>query len=86
MLVDGGVTENGEFTTRIISSEENFETGDVYGELATNADGLGHEGAGMIVLKSKDSTQFMNSQNGAYDGEIDQYEEAGGFILNRNLP
>jgi len=28
----------------------------------------------------------MNSQNGTYYREIDQYEEAGGFILDRNLP
>jgi hypothetical protein len=27
----------------------------------------------------------VNSQNGTYDREIDQYEEAGGFILDRNL-
>jgi uncharacterized protein YigA (DUF484 family) len=49
-------------------------------------DGLVHEGAGVIVLKSQDPTQFINSQNGTYNGEIAQYEEAGGFILDRNLP
>jgi hypothetical protein len=54
--------------------------------LSTNADGLISEGAGVITLTSQDPTQFMNSQNGTYDGEIDQYEEAGGFILDRNLP
>ena len=86
MLVDGGVTENGEFTTRLISSGKDFETGDVYGVLVTNTDGLVHEGAGVIVLKSQDPTQFINSQNGTYNGEIAQYEEAGGFILDRNLP
>ena len=86
MFVDGGVTENGEFTTRLISSGKDFETGDVYGVLATNTDGLVHEGAGVIVLKSQDPKQFINSQNGTYNGEIAQYEEAGGFILDRNLP
>jgi hypothetical protein len=40
----------------------------------------------VIVLKSQDPTQFINSQNGTYNGEIAQYEEAGGFILDRNLP
>ena len=86
MFVDGGVTENGEFATRLISSGKDFETGDVYGVLATNTDGLVHEGAGVIVLKSQDPKQFINSQNGTYNGEIAQYEEAGGFILDRNLP
>ena len=86
MIVDDGVTQNGEFTTQLISSKKNFETGNVYGVLATNADGIVHEGAGVIVLKSQDPTQFMNSQNGTYEGEINQYEEAGGFILDRNLP
>ena len=86
MIVDDGVTQNGEFTTQLISSEKNFETGNVYGVLATNAEGIVHEGAGVIILESQDPTQFMNSQNGTYDGEIDQYEEAGGFILDRNLP
>lgn len=52
-----------------------FGTQDVYAE-----------GAGVITFTSQDPTQFMNSQKGAYDGEIDQYEEAGGFILDRNLP
>ena len=39
-----------------------------------------------IFLIMQDPTQFMNSQNGTYESEIDQYEEAGGFILDRNLP
>jgi len=37
-------------------------------------------------LTSQDPRQFMTSQNGTYYREIDQYEEAGGFILDRNLP
>ena len=86
MFVDGGVAENGEFTTQLMSSEKDFETGDVYGVLATNADDLAHEGAGVIVLKSQDPTQFINTQNGTYNCEIARYEEAGGFILDRNLP
>ena len=79
---------NGEFTTELDTdlNGQAFETGTVYGILSTNADGLIAEGAGVITLTSQDPTQFMASQNGAYDGEIDQYEEAGGFILDRNLP
>lgn len=79
---------NGEFTTelQIPLNGQAFGSGTVHGLLSTNADGLITEGAGVITLTSQDPTQFMNSQNGTYDGEIDQYEEAGGFILDRNLP
>ena len=87
-VVENGMDLNGEFTTelQIELNGQAFESGTVYGLLSTNADGLISEGAGVITLTSQDPTQFMNSQNGAYDGEIDQYEEAGGFILDRNLP
>ena len=87
-VVESGMDLNGEFTTEFDTDlgESTFETGAVYGILSTNADGLIAEGAGVITLTSQDPTQFMASQNGAYDGEIDQYEEAGGFILDRNLP
>ena len=83
-VVESGMDLNGEFTTEFETDlgESTFETGAVYGILSTNADG----GAGVITLTSQDPTQFMNSQNGTYDGEINQYEEAGGFILDRNLP
>ena len=86
-VVESGMDLNGEFTTEFDTDlgESAFETGAVYGILSTNADGLIAEGAGVITLTSQDPTQFMASQNGAYDGEIDQYEEAGGFILDRNL-
>ena len=79
---------NGEFTTelQIPLNGQAFESGTVYGLLSTNADGLISDVAGVITLTSQDPTQFMNSQNGTYDREIDQYEEAGGFILDRNLP
>ena len=86
MIVDDGVSANGEFTSTLISSLKDFESGDVYGVLATNADGILHEGAGVIILQSQDPTQFANKAAGTYEGEIDQYEEAGGFILDRNLP
>ena len=87
-VVENGMDLNGEFTTelQIPLNGQAFEAGTVYGLLSTNADGLIAEGAGVITLTSQDPTQFMASQNGAYDGEIDQYEEAGGFILDRNLP
>ena len=87
-VVESGMDLNGEFTTEFDTDlgESTFETGAVYGILSTNADGLTSEGAGVITLTSQDPTQFMNLQNGTYDGEIDQYEEAGGFILDRNLP
>jgi hypothetical protein len=87
-VVESGMDLNGEFTTEFDTDlgESTFETGAVYGILSTNADGLISEGAGVITLTSQDPTQFMNLQNGTYDGEIDQYEEAGGFILDRNLP
>ena len=87
-VVESGMDLNGEFTTEFETDlgESTFETGAVYGILSTNADGLISEGAGVITLTSQDPTQFMNLQNGTYDGEIDQYEEAGGFILDRNLP
>ena len=83
-VVESGMDLNGEFTMEFDTDlgESTFETGAVYGILSTNADG----GAGVITLTSQDPTQFMNSQNGTYDGEINQYEEAGGFILDRNLP
>ena len=79
---------NGEFTTEFDTDlgESTLETGSVYGILSTNAEWLIPEGAGVITLTSQDPTQFMNSQNGTYDREIDQYEEAGGFMLDRNLP
>jgi hypothetical protein len=86
MIVDDGVSANGEFTSTLISSLKDFESGDVYGVLATNADVILHEGAGVIILQSQDPTQFANKAAGTYEGEIDQYEEAGGFILDRNLP
>lgn len=87
-VVESGMDLNGEFTTEFDTNlgESNFETGAVYGILSTNAEGLIAESAGVMTLTSQDPTQFMNSQNGAYDDEIDQYEEAGGFILDRNLP
>ena len=87
-VVESGMDLNGEFTTEFDTDlgESTFENGSVYGILSTNAEGLISEGAGVITLTSQDPTQFMNSQNGTYDGEIDQYEEAGGFILDRNLP
>jgi hypothetical protein len=86
MIVDDGVSANGEFTSTLISSLKDFESGDVYGVLATNADVILHEGAGVIIIQSQDPTQFANKAAGTYEGEIDQYEEAGGFILDRNLP
>ena len=87
-VVENGMDLNGEFTTelQLELNGQAFESGTVYGLLSTNAEGLIAEGAGVITFTSQDPTQFMNSQNGAYDGEIDQYEEAGGFILDRNLP
>jgi hypothetical protein len=87
-VVESGMDLNGEFTTEFDTDlgESTFETGSVYGILSTNAEELIPEGAGVITLTSQDPTQFMNSQNGTYDREIDQYEEAGGFILDRNLP
>ena len=87
-VVENGMDLNGEFTTelQIPLNGQGFESGTVYGLLSTNAEGLISEGAGVITLTSQDPTQFMNSKNGTYDGEIDQYEEAGGFILDRNLP
>ena len=86
-VVENGMDLNGEFTTelQIPLNGQGFESGTVYGLLSTNAAGLIFEGAGVITLTSQDPTQFINSQNGTYDGEIDQYEEAGGFILDRNL-
>ena len=86
-VVENGMDLNGEFTTelQIPLNGQGFESGTVYGLLSTNAEGLISEGAGVITLTSQDPTQFINSQNGTYDGEIDQYEEAGGFILDRNL-
>ena len=86
-VVDG-LSSNGEFTADIQTSlgEEQFETGNVYGVLATNADGKIHEGAGVIVLKSQDPTQFVDKLAGTYTEEVNQYEEVGGFILERNLP
>ena len=86
MIVDDGVSANGEFTSSLISSLKDFETGDVYGVLATNADGILHEGAGVIVLQSQDPTQFANKAAGTYTGDVAKYEETGGFILDRNLP
>ena len=86
MIVDNGVSANGEFTSSLISSLKDFETGDVYGVLATNADGILHEGAGVIVLQSQDPTQFANKAAGTYTGDVAKYEETGGFILDRNLP
>ena len=87
-VVESGMDLNGEFTTEFDTDlgESIFENGSVYGILSRNAEGLISEGAGVITLTSQDPTQFMNSQNGTYDGEIDQYEEAGSFILDRNLP
>ena len=87
-VVESEMDLNGEFTTEFNTDlgESTFETGSVYGILSTNAEGLIPEVAGVITLTSQDPTQFMNSQNGTYDREIDQYEEAGGFILDRNLP
>ena len=87
-VVESEMDLNGEFTTEFDTDlgESTFETGSVYGILSTNAEWLIPEGAGVITLTSQDPTQFMNSQNGTYDREIDQYEEAGGFILDRNLP
>ncbi len=86
-VVDG-LSSNGEFTADIQTflGEEQFETGNVYGVLATNADGIIHEGAGVIVLKSQDPTQFVDKLAGTYTEEVNQYEEVGGFILERNLP
>ena len=86
-VVDG-LSSNGEFTADIQTSlgEEQFETGNVYGVLATNADGKIYEGAGVIVLKSQDPTQFVDKLAGTYTEEVNQYEEVGGFILERNLP
>ena len=86
-VVENGMDLNGEFTTelQIPLNGQGFEPGTVYGLLSKNAEGLISEGAGVITLTSQDPTQFINSQNGTYDGEIDQYEEAGGFILDRNL-
>ena len=86
MIVDDGVSANGEFTSNLISSLKDFESGDGYGVLATNADGILHEGAGVFILQSQDPTQFANKAAGTQEGVIDQYEEAGGFILDRNLP
>jgi len=87
-VVESGMDLNGEFTTEFDTylGESTFETGAVYGIFSTNAARLIAEGAGVITLTSQDQTQLMASRNGAYDGEIDQYEEAGGFILDRNLP
>ena len=87
-LTESGMDANGEFTTEFFTDlgESTFETGSVYGILSANADGLVAEGSGVITLTSQDPTQFINSQNGTYNGEIAQYEEAGGFILDRNLP
>ena len=86
-VVENGMDLNGEFTTelQIPLNGQGFESGTVYGLLSKNAEGLISEGAGVITLTSQDPTQFINSQNGTYDGEIDQYEEAGGFILDPNL-
>ena len=86
-VVENGMDLNGEFTTelQIPLNGQGFESGTVYGLLSKNAEGLISEGAGVITLTSQDPTQFINSQNGTYDGEIDQYEEAGGFILDWNL-
>ena len=86
-VVDG-LSSNGEFTADIQTflGEEQFETGNVYGVLATNADGIIREGAGVIVLKSQDPTQFVDKLAGTYTEEVNQYEEVGGFILERNLP
>ena len=79
---------NGEFTTelQIPLNDQAFESGTVYGLLSTNSDGLISEGVGVITMTSQDPAQFMSSKNGTYEGEIDQYAEAGGFILDRNLP
>ena len=87
-VVERGMDLNAEFTTEFDTNlcESTFETGAVYGILSTNAEGLIAERAGVITLTSPDPTQFMNSQNGPYYGEIDQYEETGGFIFDRNLP
>jgi hypothetical protein len=87
-VVESEMDLNGEFTTEFDTDlgESTFETGSVYGILSTNEEGLISEFAGVITLTSQNPTQFMKSQNGTYDREIDQYEEAGGFILDRNLP
>jgi len=86
-VVDG-LTSNGEFTADVKSllEDKQFETGNVYGVLATNADGIIHEGAGVIVLQSQDPTQFVDKLAGTRTEDVDQYEEVGGFILERDLP
>ena len=73
------------YITSQINGQE-FESGSVNGILVTNQDGSVSEGAGVIELESQDPTQFANQQNGSYSGAIDKFIEAGGFIIDRNLP
>ena len=86
--MESGMDLNGQFTTEFDTNlgSSIFETGTVYVILSTYAEGLTSENAGYIILTSQDPTQFMNAQNSTHEGEIDQYEESGGFNLDRNLP
>ena len=88
IVLEGGLDTNGEFSMDITSqiNGQAFESGLVNGILVTNQDGLVSEGAGVIELEAQDPTQFANQQNGSYSGAIDKFIEAGGFILDRNLP
>ena len=88
IVLEGGLDANGEFSMDITSqiNGQAFESGSVNGILVTNQDGLVSEGAGVIELESQDPTQFANQQNGSYSGAVDKFIEAGGFILDRNLP
>ena len=87
-VMESGMDLNGRFTTEFDTNlgSSIFETGTVYVILSTYAEGLTSENAGYIILTSQDPTQFMNAQNSTHEGEIDQYEESGGFNLDRNLP